>query len=126
MHEIILKKYFEGKIDFDQLNDDLIGVSVKRGPKETSQEIVDMDQEFLVKPEHIIGLLQDVIIGKIEPGYLEPISFALMGSDYFIFDYEDTKTDLTLKLLHEWASPEINYELNLENIKRCLQELERV
>ena len=124
MHEEILKKYFVGEILPIQLNDDLVGTSVKRGPKEISQEIIDMQEEFVVKPQHIIKLLYDVLDGKIDPGYLEAISFALLGSDHFTWDYNDAHSDIMSGLFQEWASPEINYELNFENIKDCLQRLE--
>jgi hypothetical protein len=124
MHEDILKEYFEGKISPQQLNDDLIGSSVRKGPKEISQEIVDMDEDFLVKPRHIIRLLHDILNEKIDSSYLEVISFALMRSDHFSWDYEDKQNDVMADLFHEWASPEMNYDLSLENIKKCLSRLE--
>ena len=123
MREEILKDYFEGKINITDLFDDVIGTKVKIGAKETSFYVTSMDDNFELNVNHIIKLLRDILKYKIEPQILETIALAIEASENMQYG-EALKNDLMIKMLNEWAAPEINYELNIENVKECLRRLE--
>ena len=124
MNEEILKEYFQGQVEPEVLNDNLIGSHVKTTEKGSNYEIVEMSIEFQVEPEHIINLCRDVINGKIQPEYLQIIAFALISSQYFVWDCNSSKrADEMDAILNEWCSPAINYDLNVDNIQNCLMRL---
>ena len=125
MHEEILKDYFEDKINITDLFNDAIGTKVRIGVKETSFYVTPMEGSFGLNANHIIKLLRDILKHKIEPQFLETIALAIEASENIQYGENNSKNDFMIKMLNEWSVPEINYELNLENISKCLQKLEK-
>jgi len=124
MHEESLKNYFEGNINIMDLLDDIVGTKVKVGPKETSFNIISMKSVLQLNANYILKLLRDILEHQIDPNVLEIIALAIEASENIEYGEEDCKNDLMVKMLNEWSAPEINYELNSANVKRCLQKLE--
>lgn len=141
MHELILRRFFEGALSADELVLDLRGSIVPDNeytyirdhyPPEEAERmikdlessefgghlhpIVDMPGEFEVLPEHLVKLCDAVLTGKIDPKYLHPIGFCLMASDAFHWDGDDPKGELVGDLAWEWSGPEVNYPLTLANV----------
>jgi hypothetical protein len=123
--ELKLKNYFEGKISAEELNLNLIGTAKAAGEKITAHWITKMEEEFVVRPEHIIKLCRDVLNDKIEAQHLESIAFCIFGSDNFQTSDGTEKDDGMKDVLHEWSTPEINYPLNKQTVRKCLDELEQ-
>ena len=124
MHEETLKNYFEGRNNINDLFDDVIGTKVKVGAKETSFNIVRMEDIFELNSYHIVKLLRDILKYKIEPQLLETIALAIEASENIQYGENNSKNQIMIKMLSEWSAPEINYELNFENIINCLDKLE--
>jgi hypothetical protein len=53
---------------------------------------------------------------------VEFIGYALNCSSKFTWDGD--KDDTLASIINDWAAPEINYPLNVENIQRCRRWLE--
>jgi hypothetical protein len=115
VHEQTLREYFEGRIGADNLAVDVRGSTEITGIVYV-QRIVDMEDEFRVHRPHLLKLCDAVIAGEFPSDLLAEIGFALMASDKFVWDSDDD--ELVAAVIADWASPEVNFPLTLENIKR--------
>jgi hypothetical protein len=121
MRESVLRDYFLELVDESRLSEDLAG-----SVAQTSYDVIsyysanDLTEDFEVVPTHLVKLCDAVLAGKINAKHLELIGFALIGSDCFIWNGDDTEGggELVADVLHDWASPEINYPLTAENIAK--------
>jgi hypothetical protein len=115
MREVILRDFFLGHATAEALAKD-VQDSVKRlGPIHYSIEIEDMEAEFSVTREMLVSLCDAVLSGQFPAHELSTIGFALEASDKFTLEGED----VVGRVIDDWACPEINYPLTLENIQRC-------
>ena len=123
MHESILRDYFIGLVDEVVLKEDLKNTMVQTSKDVFSYKIVSMDTEFEVLPDHLIKLCDAVISEKIETKDLRTIGFCLAATDYFLWDSNTELGNRVAETVLDWASPEINYPLTIENIKRFRERL---
>jgi hypothetical protein len=123
MHEETLRKYFTSEASAADLAEDLVGSLQRRG-NVIEQAIVNMRQEFAVEPEHLAKLCRDVLASKIEPEYLRAVGFCLQASDKFVWDGSSPGGERVGETTMDWASPEVNFPLTLENAGRWLRYLE--
>src|SRR5713101_131026 len=114
MREIILRDFFLGRTTPEALAKDVLGSVKQIGPIKFSVEIEDMDEEFSVTREMLVSLCDAVLSGQFPAHEFSTIGFALEASDRFTWDGED----LTSKVVDDWACPEVNYPLTLENVQR--------
>jgi hypothetical protein len=63
-------------------------------------------------------LCDAVISGELPPTALCPIGFFLIACDNFTWDTSTPEGDQISETLFEWAAPEINYPLTIENVQR--------
>ena len=117
MREAVLREFFTGKIGANELERDLLGSLVQRG-NVTEHPIVDMDEEFSVVPEHLVRVCDAVLAGALHPAHLQAIGFCLQASDHFEWDGSDPNGERVSEVASDWSTPEVNYELNLANVKR--------
>lgn len=121
MRESVLRDYFLGLVNESRLIEDLAG-----SVEQTSCDVIghhiasDLSQDFAVEPTHLIKLCDAVLSGKLAAKNLELIGFALIGSEHFMWDGDDTECGgaLVAEVLHHWTSPEINYPLTVENVAK--------
>jgi hypothetical protein len=122
MRESVLRDYFLGLVDEQQMSEDLAGSAVK-----TSYDVItcyvtdDLTEDFEVNASYLIRLCDAFLTGKLKAEHLELIGFALEMSEHFTWwdddnlEEEDTPAAETI---HAWASPEINYPLTAEIIAK--------
>jgi hypothetical protein len=127
VHESILRDFFLGKADAEALSKDIEGsrvITSQAGtiPVVTRNHIVDMDSEFEVSRANLIAVCDAFLAGSLKAVDLEFIGYALACSSKFTWDGD---LDNTLaSVIYDWASPEINYPLNVENVQQCRRWLE--
>lgn len=114
MKEAILARFFEGRITAATLAGDLNGSETHVTDTASTVEIEDMPEDFVVSREMALRLCDAVIDGELSPDSLSSVGFALMASDKFVWDGEDVLGDV----IADWAAPEINYDLNIENVRK--------
>jgi hypothetical protein len=127
MHESMLRDFLLGKADAEALSIDIKGSLDLMSPPDvdftmTSAGIVKMDTNFDLSRRHLLTLCDAFLSGSLSAIDLQCVGFALIASERFTWDAEQ---DATLaEILYDWAAPEINYPLNVENIERCRRWLE--
>jgi hypothetical protein len=114
MKEVSLRDFFLSRISAAELSRNLVGTEEIISPLMTEMHIEDMDGEFEVTPQMAIKVCDAVLAGELSSESLKSIGYALVASDHFIFDGETVLGEV----LHDWAAPEINYPLTLENVQR--------
>jgi hypothetical protein len=127
MHESILRDFFLGKAEAKTLSRDIQdSVPIMSPPgapySKTSDGIVKMDSEFDLTRAHLLIACNAFLSGSLSAIDLEYIAFALIASEKFNWDGDEGNT--LAEIISDWAAPEINYPLNVENIKRCRRWLE--
>lgn len=119
MKETILKEYFEETICAEVLNQDVDGSQVKTG-LDTSRldvEMIEDNKEFEITTKHLLQLAEDTMSNKIATQNLATIAFALEASDFFNWDNDTDDGKKVARVLFEWDNEEINYPINIQNLK---------
>lgn len=127
MHESILRDFFLGKTDANALSEDIQeSVAIMSPPgarySKTSDGIVKMDSKFDLSRADLLTVCDAFLTGGLSAVDLEYIAFALIASDGFCWDGD--QDNILAEIIYDWAAPEINYPLNVENIQRCRRWLE--
>jgi hypothetical protein len=68
----------------------------------------------MVTAEMLVRLCDAALSGSLPASALEPIAFAIVASDHFRWDDGD---NVVGRVLYDWASPEINFELTPANLR---------
>jgi hypothetical protein len=123
MHESILRDYFIGLIDERALIEDLQEMVVQTSSNVFTYQITDMDTEFEVTTQHLLKLCDAVLLGQLEANHLQKIGFCIIASDFFTWDSDSEPESPEAKTVHEWSSPEINFPLTIENIRKFRERL---
>src|SRR5262245_10749198 len=100
MREQVLRDYFSGRLTAEILTHDMSDAVVRTGPRSSSQRIVDMDEDFEVRTDHLVRLCEDVLIGRIKPEALEVVGFCLIASDRFHWDSDTQDGGRVAKTLY--------------------------
>ena len=123
MRESLLKDYFLGVIDESRLNEDLDGSVIQTSFDVTTFYVNPMDSNFRVEPDHLVKLCDAVISGRLDAKHLELIGYCLEASEHFFWDDEMDAGNLISETVEGWASPEINYPLTVENVRKFRERL---
>jgi hypothetical protein len=116
MREEILRRFFEGAAEATDLARDLQGALAPDGPGMTRHPIVDMAEEFEVRPIHLVKVCDAVLDGSVQAELLEAIGFCLVASDTFHWDTDSPAGERVADVACDWSAPEINYPLTLPNV----------
>ncbi len=122
MHEAVLAGFFENRLDAAMLARDVAGSRRQVSEIEFVTHVANMEEPFLVTRAMATALCDAVLQGEMPPEALETIGFALITSDAFFWDDGDDEPSETF---HDWACPQINYPLTLENIRMFRNRLDR-
>jgi hypothetical protein len=87
---------------------------VGRSSRRVHIEDLPAGQETMVTAEMLIRLCDAALAGSLPASALEPIAFAIVASDHFRWDDGE---ELVGRVLYDWASPEINFELTPANLR---------
>jgi hypothetical protein len=121
MRESVLRDYFLGLVDECGLREDLADSAVKSSYDVINHYVTsDLDDDFEITSRHLVRLCDAFLAGKLEAEHLELIGFALEASEGFVWDSgnEQDKDSPIAETINSWASPEINYPLNVEIIDK--------
>ena len=82
--------------------------------------------KYEITRNHLKRLCNDTIAGHLTTTDLNTIAFALIGSEYFTWDKDETTTDGKIidQTIYDWDNPDIGYPLTNENLKRWTKYLE--
>lgn len=123
MKERILKDYLDNKVTVD-----ILAADVKDSQKKTSYDVttvyvdrINETDEYEIKRNHAIKLIDDTIAGRLTTADLNTISFALIASEYFTWDENDKILNETI---YDLDSPEIGFPLTVQNLGRWKKYLE--
>ncbi len=70
--------------------------------------IENMPENFLVIPDHLVKLCDDVLSEKLSAESLQAIGFCLVASDHFEWGGDTDEGARVADTVLDWASPEIN------------------
>jgi hypothetical protein len=118
MNESILRDFFLSSTTAAELSADLEGSLVQSSRDVIRHPIVDMDEEFEVRPEHLLLLCDAVLAGQIEPWKLQAVGFCLVASDQFYWDGDSPEGDRVGEVAFDWSVPEINYSLTHDTVAK--------
>jgi hypothetical protein len=116
MHEQVLRGFFEGIVPAAELASNVANSVRQTGPLSGDVVIVDMPDEFVVRPEHAVRLCDAVLNGELPAKSLCAIGFALQASDKFYWDGDEN--EVLANVIADWSCPEVNYPLSEENVRR--------
>lgn len=120
MKESRLAEFFRGEITAHDLAVDIQGSEEKADAVRRNIFIDEMPHQFDVTRGMAVELCDAVLSGDLKPECLRIIGFALITSDGFTW----AEDDLLANIFHDWACPEVNYELSLANTERFKSWLE--
>jgi hypothetical protein len=115
LSEATLRDFFQGKSSAAQLTAEAAGATRQVGPQEFHVHVsaLEGDEEFVIDALMLVRLCDAVLAGDLPAACLEPIGFALVCSEHLHWAEED---DLVPRVLYDWASPEVNWELTTESV----------
>lgn len=118
MTERILRDYFENKISGDILNKDIEGSHIKTGNDTSRVDVmqIESDEEFVVSTSHLLKLCEDCISDIISSNNLNSIAFALICSEYFVWDNITSEGKLVSETIYNWDNPKMNFPLSKDNL----------
>jgi hypothetical protein len=113
--EATLRDFFQGKSSATQLAAEATTATKQVGPQTFHVHVVELegDEEFVIDAPMLVHLCDAVLAGDLPATCLEPIGFALVCSEHLHWAEED---DLVPRVLYDWASPEIDWELTTESV----------
>jgi hypothetical protein len=116
MREATLRDFFLGLAPVERVASEAAGATEQSGPSTRKIHVQDLEagQEFEITAPMLVRLCDAVLRGELPGTSLEPISFAVIASDHLGWAEGD---DLVGRVLHAWASPEINWELTRANVQ---------
>jgi len=107
MRESVLRGFFSGEVPIDGLQNDLRGSVTQPSSIESSVEIIDMPESFLVSRQHVMILCDAALSKMLTSEDLTTVAFGLMASDHFEWDDE-----IISEVLSDWSCPEVNFPLD--------------
>jgi hypothetical protein len=116
MKEQTLRDFFLGSVSSETLAADVGGPEV--GNQLTRYPISDMDEQFPVEPGHLVRVCDAFLEGELSGEQLRTIGFSLIASDNFEWDGDTTAGERVTAVANDWATPEINFPITSENVRR--------
>ena len=113
MREATLRDFFLGLVPAQQLAVEAAAAVEEIGRGARRVHVEDMGQSFAITSPMLVSLCDAVARGDLPPRLLEPIAFAIIASENLEWDFDD---DVQGRVLYDWSSPEINWELTTENV----------
>lgn len=115
MKEIVIRHFFEGHATAAELAADAAGAFDRHtdssGTVFSQLRATPMDRDFEVTPDHILSLVDAVLVRAVDLEALDAITFCVEASDKFAWDTDTESGDRVARALFLLGSPEINYPL---------------
>jgi hypothetical protein len=115
VREATVRDFFSGTVPPDQLAAEARDAVEPLGATARRIHIEDLPagEEVTITREMMVRLCDAVLAGSISAAALETIAFAIVASDHFRWEEDD---GVVGRVLLDWASPEINWELTPGNL----------
>lgn len=116
MKEATLRDFFLGTVSVDQLAVEVRGAVEHQSTTTRRVHIQDLatDEQFVITAQMLVRLCDAVLAGDLPGPALEPIAFAVIASEHLHWADDD---ELASRVLYDWASPEISWELTPDNVR---------
>ena len=116
MKEATVRDFFSGAVPPDQLSAEARDAVEPLGGTARRIHIEDLPagEEVTITREMLVRLCDAALAGSISAAALETIAFAIVASDHFRWEDDD---GVVGRVLLDWASPEINWELTPGNLR---------
>lgn len=112
----MLRDFFEAKLSASELTSDLRDTITQSEPRRYSYRITDMQGTFVVEPQHLVRLIDAVLVGELGVEDLDPIGFCLEASDHFQFGSDGSSNERVRDAVFRLANPSINDALTRETL----------
>jgi len=113
----LLKAFFEGQVSAEGIAFAGKGI-LREGDPELQFIATDLPVDFVVTPDHLVGLCDAVLEGEFDPVQLEHIASILVVTDQFVWNDANLPNDLVDTVIHAWESPDLNYELSKSTVAK--------
>jgi len=126
MREEILKQYFDGATTSEALDKDVEGSETKTGHDVSAIQIDQFNSidQFEVRSKNLLKLCNDTITGILKFKHLTTIGCALEFSDYFTWNSDTADGRIVGTVIFDWANPDINFPLTIQNMMLWKEYLE--
>lgn len=133
LKESDFRKYFEGIVSAEILIERIQSKGIERNIPETpysnntprTTKIIYDEQfhdlkpkEFILRRSHLIKLCDDFLMERISAWDLEDIACILYACDGFIWGNTEEERKLMADIMFNFSSPEINFPLTKDYIKK--------
>ena len=116
MRESLVRAFFEGTASPAELASDLVGTQVAAEPhgfrSSANYHIEPMHEEYSVRPEHLVRLVDSVLSGALSLAALHTLVFCIEASDRWRWDADTPDGARVADSLFWLGTPEINYPLS--------------
>jgi hypothetical protein len=123
MRESVVRDFFENRATAVELEREMCGFLVKSGASSGGRPLCDLASDFEVLPSHLVRACDAVIRGELQAHTLEAFGFFLIASEHFAWNGDTQPGNLVAETVHDWAAPEVNHPLTLENVVRFRERL---
>lgn len=114
----ILRAFFDGELSGASLGEELQKSAVLESSHEDSAAVNDPGELFVVTAANLIALCNSALKGEIHPSQLETVASILISSEKFIWNLGNTSKDPVNEVIHWWDTPDINYPLTEDTVRR--------
>lgn len=116
MKEATVRDFFSGAVSPDRLAAEARDAVEQLGGSARRIHIEDLPagEEVTITREMMVRLCDAALDGSLPPAALETVAFAIVASDHFRWEEDD---GVVGRVLLDWASPEINWELTPGNLR---------
>jgi hypothetical protein len=114
--EATLRDFFCGTVAADKLAVEVRDAVEPLSGTSRRVHIQDLPahEELTITAQMLVRLCDAVLAGDLPGSALETISFAIIASDHLHWGVDD---ELVGRVLYDWTSPEINWELTPGNVR---------
>jgi hypothetical protein len=116
VREATLRDFLYGTVSAERLAAEVREAVEPLGGSSRRVHIEDLPagEEVSITAEMLVRLCDAVLAGALSGSALEIIAFAILASDHLHWGEDD---DLVGRVLYDWATPEINWELTASNVR---------
>lgn len=116
MRETTLRDFLYGTVSAERLSAEVREAVEPLSGSSRRVHIEDLpaDEEVTITAEMLVRLCDAVLAGGLSGSALEIIAFVILASDHLHWGEDD---HLVGRVLYDWASPEINWELTSSNVR---------
>ena len=119
MREETLRDFLSGKVSAEALNREAADATTQMGTRIGIRLANIGSGEHVVTTAQLTRLCDAVHEGTIDPANLEVIAFAVIASDFFLWDRETPDGERVGTVLDDWSGTEIGYPLSLANVAKA-------